>query len=186
MINGIDVASYQGDKIPTNNIDFMFIKATEGTTYVNPDMEAQAKAAREAGIPVGFYHFLHPGFIAAQMSFFAEQCDSVLGDMLAIDWEVTGAGNYASGAEKDQALTVLRRLRPHHHRIGLYCSTSFWLGVDKTSQCGDFLWIAAPDVPHPPIEHPWLFWQKGERGGIDSDVGAFFSRKALRAWCEDA
>lgn len=183
MINGIDVASYQAGELDLGGLDFMFVKATEGTTYVNPEQKAQAEQAREAGLAVGFYHFLHPGFIRDQASYFVEQCDSVYGDMLVVDWETTESGNSASCEEKDQFLAVVKELRPAHHKIGLYCNTDFWLNIDTTSQCGDFLWIAAPGVTHPPIRHPWAFWQTGERGGVDVDVAGFFSRAALKSWC---
>jgi GH25 family lysozyme M1 (1,4-beta-N-acetylmuramidase) len=183
MINGIDVSSYQSATYSVRDLDFVFVKATEGTTYVNPKQKAEAARARKAGLAVGFYHFLHPGHIYAQASYFVEQCDSVHGDMLVVDWETCPDGNHASNEEKDQFLAAVRELRPDHHRIGLYCNTDYWLHVDKTSVCGDFLWIAAPGVTHPPIRHPWMFWQTGERGGVDQDVCALHSRAALRNWC---
>lgn len=184
MIKGIDVSSYQSDvaKLDLAGLDFVMVKATEGTTYVNPEQKAQAAKARDAGLAVGFYHFLHPGYTYAQASYFVEQCDSVHGDMLIVDWETTENGNHASCQEKDQFLAALKELRPEHHRRLLYCNVDYWKNIDTTSGCGDGLWIASPDG-YPPIVHPWLFWQTGERGGVDSDVSAFHSRDALRAWC---
>jgi GH25 family lysozyme M1 (1,4-beta-N-acetylmuramidase) len=182
MIKGIDVSSYQDPKdLDPAGLDFAFIKATEGTRYVNPKMKDEAEWAREHELAVGFYHFLHPGYVYAQASFFVEQCDSVYGDMLVADWETTEHGNHASNAEKDQFLHAVRDLRPAHHKIGLYCNADYWLNVDKTSQCGDFLWIASPDGC-PPVQHPWLFWQNGTRGGVDSDLSAFHTRAALKSW----
>lgn len=183
MIHGIDVASYQSSTYPTHGLDFVFIKATEGTSYVNPVQDAQTLHARDAGLALGFYHFLHPGNIHAQAEFFAERCDSVHGDMLVVDWETTEDGSHASCAEKDQFLAALRQLRPAHHRLGLYCNVDFWLNRDTTSECADFLWIAAPGYDRPPIKHPWMFWQTGETGGVDQNLCALESRAALRTWC---
>ena len=183
MIKGIDVSSYQDPKdLDPAGLDFAFIKATEGTHYVNPRMKEEAEWAREHNLAVGFYHFLHPGYIWAQASFFVEQCDSVPGDMLIVDWETTESGNHASCQEKDQFLAAVKELRPNH-RVGLYCNVDYWKNIDTTSRCGDFLWIAAPGVSHPPIRHPWLFWQTGESRGVDTDVCAFHNRPALRSWC---
>jgi GH25 family lysozyme M1 (1,4-beta-N-acetylmuramidase) len=183
MISGVDVSAYQDPAYPLEGLDFVFVKATEGTSYVNPEQKAEAARAREAGLALGFYHFLHPGNIYAQASYFVEQCASLPGDMLVVDWETCENGNHASNLEKDQFLALVKELRPQHHKVGLYCNTDYWLGVDQTSKCGDFLWIAAPGVNPPPILHPWLFWQKGVRGGTDQDVCAMHSRAALRSWC---
>lgn len=183
MIKGIDVSSYQDPaELNLSGLDFVVVKATEGTSYVNPKQKAEAGKARQDGMAVGFYHFLHPGYIWAQASYFVEQCDSLPGDMLIVDWERTENGNYASCQEKDQFLAAVKELRPQHHRRLLYCNVDFWKGVDTTSQCGDGLWIASPDG-YPPIVHPWLIWQNGQRGGVDSDVAAFHSRSAMRTWC---
>ncbi|MEV8530103.1 GH25 family lysozyme [Streptomyces sp. NPDC052000] len=183
MIKGIDVSSYQDSQYPTAGYDFVFVKATEGTSYINPKQDAQTMQARDHGLALGFYHFLHPGNIGAQAEYFVQQCDSVYGDMLVVDWETTEDGSYASCAEKDQFLAAVRQLRPAHHRIGLYCNSYFWLNVDTTSESADFLWIAAPGTKRPPIQHPWLFWQTGENGGLDQNVCALESRAALRTWC---
>lgn len=184
MIKGIDVSSYQDNEYATNGYDFVFIKATEGTSYINPKQDAQTMTARDAGLAVGFYHFLYPGNILAQAEYFVEQCDSLYGDMLVVDWETTEHGTHATCAEKDQFLAAVRQLRPSHHRIGLYCNTNYWLNVDTSSECGDFLWIAtASGMKRPPIQHPWLFWQTGENAGVDQNLCALETRAALRTWC---
>lgn len=38
--------------------DFIFVKATEGSNWVDPDWTANQRGARAAGIPVGAYHFM--------------------------------------------------------------------------------------------------------------------------------
>lgn len=40
---------------------FAMVKATEGTTYVNPWLVKDTEACIAAGIKVGYYHFAHPG-----------------------------------------------------------------------------------------------------------------------------
>lgn len=183
MINGIDVAIYQDATFATSGLDFVFIKATEGRTYVNPKMGRQAATARTAGLAVGFYHFLHPGNIQAQAEAFVAKCASLEGDMLVCDWETTADGGRPTCAEKDQFLRAVKKLRPGH-KVGLYCNTDYWLHRDNTSYAADFLWIADPDHAkgHPAIKAKWLFHQWGQRG-TDLDVAAFNSRSDLRNWC---
>jgi GH25 family lysozyme M1 (1,4-beta-N-acetylmuramidase) len=183
MINGIDIASYQPGVYPTTGLDFVFIKATEGTSYVNPKMKQQAATARTAGLVVGFYHFLHPGNIQAQAEYFVARCASLEGDMLVCDWETTATGGRPTCAEKDAFLRAVKKLRPGH-RVGLYCNVDYWKHRDTTSYAADFLWIADPNNPkgRPGIKAKWLFHQWGQRT-TDQDVAAFNSRSDLRHWC---
>lgn len=182
---GIDVSSQQAEEVPgvTPGIDFAFIKATEGHTYVSPVQSAQASAARKHGRTVGFYHFLWPGNLRAQAEFFVEKCASVPGDLLAVDWETTTDGTWASNQEKDEFLHLVKELRPQH-RVLLYCNLDFWLDRDHTSQCGDGLWIAdyGSSAGRPRIKHGWAFHQYSDGAGkIDRDVYNG-SPAGLRSW----
>ena len=38
MIRGIDVSAYQSSSYDTDSISFVFIKATEGRSYINPKL----------------------------------------------------------------------------------------------------------------------------------------------------
>ncbi|MBY8885980.1 glycoside hydrolase family 25 protein [Streptomyces sp. PTM05] len=178
MLHGIDVSSYQSSDYSTSGLGFVFVKATESTDYVNPEQSAQASHGRAAGLVVGFYHFLRPGSMTAQASYFVERCVSVQGDVLAADWEDTGV----SCADKDAFLREVKRLRPQH-RVVLYCNRDFWLDRDTTSYVADGLWIAdITTAGSPRVQHPWTFHQYSSSGGVDRDVANFASTTALRAW----
>lgn len=60
-VRGVDVSHYQGDidweTLTEQNIDFAFIKATEGSSYVDPCFEKNWKNAQKTGIRMGAYHF---------------------------------------------------------------------------------------------------------------------------------
>lgn len=180
---GVDVSSWDGMAVP-DGLDFVWIKATQGTTYVNPKMKEQADSARAKGYIVGFYHFLEPGNVAGQMAHFAAEALSLPSDPLGIDWERLPDGRFATCAEKDEALAKLHELRPTHRRA-LYCNLDFWHNQDTTSQCGDGLWIADPDMPpgSPRVKHPWLFHQYSS-SPMDMDVAAFQTRLDLKHWAE--
>lgn len=181
-IQGIDVSAYQSSTYNTSGASFVFIKATEGTFYVNPRQTAQTAHARAAKLVVGFYHFLHPGNVQAQAAYFVDKCASQPGDILACDWEPTTAG-LASNADKDAFIKEVKRLRPDH-RVLLYCDVARWTGVDKTSYAGDGLWIADPNhaAGHPNIKAPWLFQQYSSANDIDHNIGNFASEAALATW----
>jgi lysozyme len=60
-IKGIDVSHYQGNidfkKVKNAGYEFVFIKATEGKSYLDPMFETNFKNANAAGLYVGAYHF---------------------------------------------------------------------------------------------------------------------------------
>lgn len=181
-IKGQDWASYQSATPSTAGLDFVFIKATEGTSYVSPRMASQAAHARSAGLVVGFYHFLHAGSIAAQAAYFVDKAASLEGDPLFVDWETAPGGGYASCAEKDAFIKEVQRLRGSSHRVGLYCNLDFWKNRDNTSFAGDALWIADyVTAAKPRIQSAWRFHQYTSTP-VDTNVAAFASRASLKAW----
>jgi len=192
MIYGLDISNYQSATVPSRTpgdskpVDFCFVKATQGTSYINPRMGQQAESARNQGMVVGFYHFLEKGNINAQVDYFLDKAVSVQGDLLAIDWETNPAtSTYPTNAEKDAAIQRVQALRPGH-RCLLYCNTDFWKNRDTTSFAGDGLWIATAGYAAgvPPIQSGWTMHQYSTAGGYDHDVAQFDSRAALRTWAE--
>jgi hypothetical protein len=190
MIYGVDVASFQSSAFPLETpgdkhpVDFVLIKATQGTGYVNPRMAAQADWARTHSLVTGFYHFLLAGNVQAQAEYFVSRADSVAGDVLACDWETDpDTGRHPSNAEKDAFIRAVQALRPDH-RVLLYCNTSFWKTLDSTSFAGDGLWIATGGYAagHPPIESEWLLHQYSTAGSLDHNVAQFSSRAEMAAW----
>ncbi|MCQ2424105.1 MAG: glycoside hydrolase family 25 [Clostridia bacterium] len=58
---GIDVSSYQGDidwtTLSSQNISFAFIKATEGSSFVDPCFTSNWTNAADTDLRIGAYHF---------------------------------------------------------------------------------------------------------------------------------
>ncbi|MEU4658612.1 glycoside hydrolase family 25 protein [Streptomyces sp. NPDC023723] len=185
MLRGIDVSAYQSDTYDTDGLSFVFIKATEGRSYTNPKLSAQTKRGRDAGLVVGFYHFLWPGNLTAQAEHFVAKAPDRAGDILAVDWESTGDGNHASNAEKDRFIKKVKELRPDH-RVMLYCNRNFWLTVDTTSYAGDGLWIADyVSAGKPRIKAKWRIHQYTAEP-LDKNVADFESKAALKKWADGA
>ncbi|GAB2817245.1 glycoside hydrolase family 25 protein [Streptomyces sp. NPDC054796] len=178
MIKGVDVASYQSENYSTKGLDFVFIKITEGRSYTNPKWVAQRKTARDAGLVTGFYHFGRSGSIKGQADYFLSKINLVAGDMLVLDWEDSAVTN----SEKDTWIKYVQEKAPGH-KVLLYCNVNFWLNHDTTSFAGDGLWIAHYNGKpgKPGIKHPWRFHQYTS-SPIDTNLGDFASRAALREW----
>ncbi len=178
-VNGLDVSSYQPTAFSTAGAAFVFVKCTEGTSYVNPRYAAQLAHGRSAGLAVGHYHFQHHGNTAGQLDYFAAHADVRAGDMIALDWETSGLTN----ADKDDWLRAAKARFPHN-RVVLYTDLSLWFHVDTSSYVADGLWIADPSHPagHPAVQHDWVFHQYSSAGGTDRNVGDFPSRAAFDSW----
>ena len=60
-IRGVDVSAYQGEidweVLSKENIDFAFIKATEGSTHVDEYFEKNFENAKKTALKIGAYHF---------------------------------------------------------------------------------------------------------------------------------
>ncbi|MGW1714049.1 glycoside hydrolase family 25 protein [Streptomyces sp. NPDC002156] len=184
MLRGIDVSAYQSDTYDTDGLSFVFIKATEGRSYVNPKLTAQTKRARDGGCVVGFYHFLWPGNLTAQAEYFVSQApERGNRDILAVDWETTGDGTHASNAEKDTFIRKVKELRPNN-RVVLYTNRNYWLTIDTTSYAGDGLWIADyVTAGQPRIKADWLFHQYTD-DPVDTNVADFTTKAALQKWAD--
>ncbi|OIJ67927.1 GH25 family lysozyme [Streptomyces mangrovisoli] len=181
MLHGIDVSAYQSSAYDTDGLSFVFIKATEGRSYVNPKLTAQTKHGRDAGLVVGFYHFLWPGNLTDQADYFLSKAPDKAGDLLAVDWETTSDGTHASNAEKDAFIRLLKKKRPDN-RVVLYCNRTYWLDIDKTSYAGDGLWIADyTTAGKPRIQADWTFHQYSS-DPHDKDVADFKTKAALKSW----
>jgi hypothetical protein len=194
-IYGIDVASYQPDRFSLSvngkKAEFVFIKATEGISYTNPRFAAQRAWAISNGLRVGYYHFLHAGNAAAQITYFHQFLTRGnylrSGDMVACDWESYQAGGKtynASNADKNQFIDNALKAFPES-RVLLYCNTYQYKNVEKGSYVGDGLWIAAPSDPDgkPSIKDPWVFQQVGV-SGQDIDYCKFATRADLDKWAD--
>lgn len=157
MLHGVDVSGHQGPGWqPAAGDAFVFVKATEGSTYFSEDSVAQLRTARAKDMQVGHYHFMVPGNAARQAAWFVAKADIQPGDILACDWE-----NHKDGhpSVEDAAIFIaeVKRLRPGH-RVGLYCNKSDWLNT--AVKAGDFLWIARYTTDtEPGISSSWAFWQ---------------------------
>ena len=92
-MKGIDIASYQaGIDLTSVPCDFVIVKATGGTGYVNPDFRRALGQAVSSGKKVGVYHYARergcPGRAAEEAAFFLEHVKDYIGSaILALDWE---------------------------------------------------------------------------------------------------
>ncbi len=62
LYNGIDVSQFQGEinfkQVKNSGIDIVYIRASEGTDYIDPYFKENYEEARKNGLKTGFYHYL--------------------------------------------------------------------------------------------------------------------------------
>ncbi|MEU5417699.1 GH25 family lysozyme [Streptomyces sp. NPDC020667] len=184
MLYGIDISSYQPSDYDTDDLEFVFIKITEGLSYVNPKWVAQRATARSAGLVTGFYHYPHiDNDPVEEAEFFLDQINLVPGDIIVLDWEWYGQDVSDDRARAYRAawLTHVKAKAPDH-RVGIYSDRNNWRTVDTDSTVGDFLWIADyVRAGAPRIDYGWTFHQYTDEP-LDRNVADFPDGGALRRW----
>lgn len=89
MLRGIDISSHQGDiDLSLLGIDFVIIKATEGTGYVNPYCDPKVQQAKNLGLCWGFYHFAGVNGAVEEATYFINNCADYFSQGIPVlDWE---------------------------------------------------------------------------------------------------
>lgn len=188
LIKGIDVSHYQGNilwqKVNNDGINFAFVKATEGTRYIDPKFLDNRKGLSKQGIPFGIFHFFKPEESAVEQ---AEHFIKTTGRKHVlrpvIDIEIQGSTSSKEIREK-----VKVWLDKVEKEIGctpiIYTDKYYWeenLG-DQFNQYP--LWIAEyrKHLTLPKNVQQWAFWQNSDKGKVDGirsfvDTDIFFSGK---------
>ena len=88
-LNGIDIASYQaGLNAGTIGADFVIVKATQGTNYVNPYCDKHYQQAKAAGKLLGVYHYAAGADPKAEADYFLNNVKGYIKEaILCLDWE---------------------------------------------------------------------------------------------------
>jgi len=183
-IHGIDVSKYQSVidwqdvkamRVKNIKIGFSFIKATEGTDDTDRRFKRNWRAAKEAGIPRGAYHFFNPYKDGkAQAQNFIDEVKLQKGDMPPVlDIEQTGSvGKELLQQRVAEWLNIVERR--YKVKPIIYTGADFY----QKYLAGKFdeypLWVAHYLVKNKPrVKRNWNFWQHNEAGhvnGIDAYV----------------
>lgn len=113
MARGVDLSSYQGEvdfsKLKSQGVEFAFVKATEGASYVDSRFLENWEGSRAAGVPTGAYHFFsYTESGAEQAAHYIKTVGELSGRLIpAVDLELSTAEK-TNPPEKD---TVVRSLR---------------------------------------------------------------------------
>jgi GH25 family lysozyme M1 (1,4-beta-N-acetylmuramidase) len=181
----IDVSVHQGTvdfaKVKAAGYAGVYVKATEGEDFRDPNFLRNVRAARAAGLKVGAYHFLRPkvrngGAPAEIVDFVDALRDAGLGkgDLIpCLDVESTALGPWATKEYARDAINALTVLVPGRPLFYTYPS---FLGGTWPSDFNNIakLWIAHYEVSTPKVVSPWPkyhIWQWTSSGSVPGVAG---------------
>ncbi len=181
-VRGVDVSHYQGDiqwqTLAGQGIDFAFIKATEGSTYVDDRFEYNLTEALKTDLRVGAYHFFSfdSGGDTQADNFISivPKVDRMLPPVVDFEFYGDKASNPPDAeAARAQLDILLERLEEHYGKKPIiYCTedtyTLYLQGYydDYDLWYRDVIW--KPSVPD---GRQWTFWQYTNRDRLDGYSG---------------
>lgn len=185
MLYGIDVSVVQGAidwaKVADSNVRFVYVKGSEGISYVDPNCERNLEGARNAGLSTGVYHFANMTQPAEkQVERLWNTFGAVMPDMPPVlDWETLPANITPFYAVKwaEQFCKICEEYFGKFPMI--YTMPSFAASVYSevrvsASISTTALWVAhykvngpwtPADGDHPSVPFPWKNWAMWQYSG---------------------
>jgi lysozyme len=181
-IKGIDVSSYQGEidweVLSSQNISFVFIKATEGSSFVDKNFDSNFSGAQKTSLAVGAYHFFsYDSSGQTQAENFINTVTPFEGMLPpVIDLEFYGDKEKNPPDRESvelQLKTMLSVLEAHYGQkpIIYATETSYELYLSNDYEEYD-IWIRnVITKPELTDNRAWVFWQYSNRGKLDGYNG---------------
>lgn len=190
-VHGVDVSRWQGDidweKLRTQGANFAYIKATDGGDHLDPMFRKNWRAAKQAGMKRGAYHFFYWCRTAGEQADWFIRNVPKEADALppVIDVEYNGESACKRRISRAKVLEKIQvfadKLERHYgQRPVIYTAPDFY----RDNLRGEFLdypfWLRSV-AAHPSkiyAGRKWLFWQYSGSGlshGVEGkiDLNAF-------------
>lgn len=172
-VKGIDVSAHNGlvdfSAAKADSVEFVLLKATEGTDFSDAMFERNYQAAKDAGLKVGAYHFFRfdsPGHLQAY-HFLSELEGCSLDLPLAIDVEEYGnPEGFSDNHVADELRAMADVLAAGGLRVIIYTNKQ---GLDRYvapafPDSMPALWISSPSGR--PSAKGWTLWQHSHKGRV--------------------
>ncbi|KAJ7789395.1 glycoside hydrolase family 25 protein [Mycena olivaceomarginata] len=189
---GIDVSHFLATvdwaKVEASGVSFVYIKATEGTTFQDPTFSSKYSGATKAGLIRGGYHFAHPGSSsgAAQAKYFLAHGGGWNADgrtlLGALDIEYNPSGEEYYGLSTSAMVSWISNFSSTYHAA----STRFiYVQISRFKTCtgnsakftaNNPLWIARYSSSIGTLPAGWsftTFWQYADSGPNPGDQDLF-------------
>lgn len=190
--DGIDVSRHQrtidwDEVAASKKVKYVYIKATEGQSFVDPKYRENIENARRVGIKVGSYHFLRTGSsIQAQFENFTRQVKKNEQDLLPL-LDVEVKQGWTSQQVRDSVKLFVDMLEEHYGcKPMIYTGASFFNNNLGRTFVDYPLFIARYASNEPRVENAtWTLWQFSDRGRVPGivtnvDLSRFNKGRSLR------
>ena len=181
-VKGVDVSSYQGkidwDVIASQGVSFAFIKATEGSTFVDKNFAYNFEEAQKSRLSVGAYHFFSydssgvtqaENFINTVIPF-----EGMLPPVIDVEFYGDKERNPPAREQVSEQLKVmLDLLEKHYNQKPIIYATekSYELYLSNDYEEYD-IWIRnVISKPKLSDDRKWVFWQYTNRDKLDGYNG---------------
>lgn len=183
-LDGIDISHHQSGRLDLTaakraGLRWMYVKATEGTSFKDRTYRARVRQARSNGLPVGAYHFARPEGrdAAAEARYFLATIELRAGDMVPM-LDLEDIGDLTLAQLTEWTGTWVRTVNQEIRRKGLSGKPVIYTPFNLTKGFGCLLWVArySDDFRAPVIPTPWkraAIWQhsNGKFGPVKSVPG---------------
>ncbi len=191
-VRGIDVSHYQGDinwqTLANQNLSFVFIKATEGSSHVDKKFVTNWNGARDTHLKVGAYHFMSfESNGSEQAKNFIENVPKSR-NMLppVVDLELYGdfISSHPSTETVDNILSVILDELENYYGVEpiIYTTSNMYTSYIK-GKYDNKIWLADPTFPDTlPDGKKWEFLQYSSNGKLDGYSG-YLPHLDLNVYC---
>lgn len=199
QVHGVDVSKYQGDidwpKLRRHGASFAFIKATEGDDHKDTHFARNWRAAADAGIPRGAYHFYYWCSTAkAQAEWFIRnvpKAEGALPPVIDVEWNAHSR-NCRKRPDRHHVVREMKTFmdileRHYGQRPIIYTAPDFYRD-NLRGQFSDYSFWLRSVVAHPSQVYPdrdWAFWQysgTGLSGGVDGQIDLNVFNGTAESW----
>ena len=199
-VKGIDVSSYQGEidweTLSEQDISFVFIKATEGSSFVDKNFAYNFGEARKTSLAVGAYHFFsYDSSGKTQAENFintVEPFDGMLPPVIDLEFYGDKDKNPPSKEYVDGELkAMLNALEDYYGQAPVIYATgkSYRLYLSGDDDYGKYdIWIRnVITKPRLPDGRDWTFRQYTDRDRLDGYNGEekYIDRNVFNGSAED-
>lgn len=181
-LHGVDVSVYQGNidwnELSENDISFAFIKATEGSSFVDSKIEYNLSEALKTNLYVGAYHFFsYDSSGKTQAENFIKNVPyqkGMLPPVIDIEFYADKARNPHTKAEVDQILNdMLSSLEDYYNVKPILYVTRLSYDLYIKDDYKDYpIWVRSVYTSPSYLEtHNWTFWQYSNRAQLKGYTG---------------
>lgn len=196
MLRFIDVSNWQrGLDVSKLDIDAVIVKATEGTTYVDPTCDGFVQQCIKLGIPWGFYHFARNNTPENDAYYFVKNTANYFGSGIPVldledsaisDWDdyATRFCKYVHGMTNVWPMIYVSAGMASRIVVGkVLKNCAFWIAGYPKAYTG-FVDVSYPYKSMTPDKNVvmWQFTSSGRLGGYDGNLDLNYGYLTREQW----